>query len=1604
MDLGDAERTRLIGATRGLLSRGESDEGDKQRLSALAGDLFGLVALEDLERYPARELADFVRSADSLLAVRKPGETVVRITDPTPGNGETADHAITLVETVNDDMPFLVDSTLLELQAFGVEIRLIAHPIVSVERDRSGRLVAYHGRGAGPEGSIRESLIQIHLARIARQKNREALEGRLRSLFAEVRGVVSDWRPMVDRLYEIIDAYKIEPPPLPTADIAEAIAFLEWLADNNFTFLGVRDYAFAGGARRGALRREKRKGLGLLADPRARVLSRGGHGVITTPAIREFLMRPEPLIVTKSNLRSRIHRRAYADYVGVKRYGNNGKLAGEVRFIGLFTSTAYNRSVLTIPFLRRKAEGIIRRAGFSPDSHSGKVLVNILESYPRDELFQVDEETLFSFVMTIMALDVRPRIRVLARRDKFDRFVSVLVFVPRDRYDSDVRRKIGAYLADVFDGRISAYYPTFLEGTLTRIQFIIGRSGGETPDPGQATLETAIARIVERWPDALEKAIRLRFEPARAEVLANHYRDAFPVGYRHATSPEGAVRDIETFARLTAERPIAGSFHRDSWTPPHGVALKLIHLGEPIALSTRVPMLENMGLRVIDEQTFEVAPFGKHPEIYVHEMALERADGNPVVLDKAAGPLIDCFMAVWYRRTADDGYNALVVNGGLAWRDVTILRAVSRYIRQAGTPLTQHYMWETLNRHAGIAGALVALFYARFDPQNADERRARRQVARIEAALEAVDSLDEDRIIRRFRNVIEATLRTNFFQRDAAGEPHGEISFKLDSARVEELPAPRPFREIFVYGPRVEGIHLRFGKVARGGIRWSDRPLDFRTEVLGLAKAQQAKNAVIVPVGAKGGFVAKRLPAPSDRAAFFAEGKAAYRLFISSLLDITDNLDRDEAVPPADVVRRDDDDPYLVVAADKGTATFSDTANEIAAAHRFWLGDAFASGGSHGYDHKKMGITARGAWEAVERHFREMDVDIQTTPFTAVGVGDMSGDVFGNGMLLSEQTRLVAAFDHRDIFIDPDPDPAASFAERKRLFALPRSSWQDYDRDTISAGGGVFSRREKAIALGAEMKALLDLSGDKATPNEIIRAILRARADLLFFGGIGTFVRGKDEGPEKVGDRANDAIRITATELRVKVIGEGANLGMTQTARVEYCLAGGRSNTDAIDNSAGVNTSDLEVNIKIALGRAMREGRLDRKRRDRLLTAMTREVAALVLRNNYRQTLAISLAESRSFEYFGYQRRLMQDLERHGILDRTVESLPDEAMLIERQAAGKPLTRPETAVLMAYAKIVLFDALLDGKVAEDTTLDDELFRYFPPKMQAAHPEAIESHRLRAEIIATAVANAMIDHGGPTYVVLVSDRTGAAPVDIARAFVAVRQSFGLRDLGDAVDALDNAVTGATQIELYQAIQNLTIGKSIWFLRNVAFNGGIGPIAEAYGRSVAAIADMLDRLLPDQLAGGVTETAERYRAAGVPDGLARSIARLPVLADATDIHLVAEATGEPLEAAAAIFYAIAERFRITRVTRLAMTIPLNDYYDGLARDRALETIKAAHREIAVAVIRAGSIEAWREAHPTAVERSRDIVAGMIEAEEMTLSRLTVAANLLADLARD
>ncbi|HZD90408.1 MAG TPA: NAD-glutamate dehydrogenase, partial [Pseudolabrys sp.] len=1156
-------------------------------------------------------------------------------------------------------------------------------------------------------------------------------------------------------------------------------------------------------------------------------------------------------------------------------------LTGEQRFIGLFPSTAYTRSAHGIPYLRRKLAAIERRAGFAVNSHSGKALANVLEHYPRDELFQVDEDTLFHFVMTILHLDEHPRVRVLARKDRFDRFVSVLVYAPRDHYDSAIRAKIGDYLAQAFIGRVSAFYPFFPEGPLVRVHFIIGRSDEATPDVPRATLEREVGNIIRTWSDGLREALELSHPPDAARDLFRRYREAFSEGFHEAYAPAVAALDVETVEGLSPERPLDVDFHHRQEEEQRTAGLKVWSCERPLPLSERVPVLENMGFRVVDERTFRIAPKDS-TTVWLHDMLLERGDGEAIDLSGGKGRLEAAFLMVMRGLAENDGYNALTLNGGLMWRDVALIRTLSRYLRQIRVPFSQDYMWATLVKHAGIARDIVALFHARFDPRlssssfrgasNASEpgmTEGEEQIAaRIEEALNAVESLDEDRILRHFLNAVQSGLRTNFYQLDGDGQPKRQIAIKFESGKLTDLPLPRPLYEIFVYSPRVEGIHLRFGKVARGGIRWSDRPQDFRTEILGLVKAQQVKNAVIVPVGAKGGFVPKLMPKGASRDVVQAEGVATYKLFISTLLDLTDNIDADgRIVPPADVVRHDDDDPYLVVAADKGTATFSDIANGLSEAHDYWLDDAFASGGSAGYDHKAMGITARGAWESVKRHFREMDVNIHETPFTAVGVGDMSGDVFGNGMLRETTTRLVAAFDHRDIFIDPSPDPEASFAERKRLFALPRSSWQDYDKSLISAGGGVYSRASKEIRLSEQARALLGVKAS-VTPQELMKAILKAPVDLLFFGGIGTYIRATSETDADVGDRANDPIRVAGAELRCKVIGEGANLGMTQRGRVEAALAGIRLNTDAIDNSAGVNTSDVEVNIKVALSPLIRSGALTLDARNALLVEMTDEVARLVLRNNYQQTLALSLAQRRALEDLGFQQRLMQTLEMHGELDRAVEFLPDEMAIAERRKRNSALTRPELAVLLAYAKLSLYRELLASDVPDDPYLGRELNRYFPKEMTERFAEALQAHRLRREIIATQLTNSMVNRGGATLIVRIADQTGASAAAIAAAFAAVRNSYGLIELNGEIDGLDNKVSGETQLSLYAAVQDLLLDRLVWFLRNVDLSAGLEAVIGHYRDGIRDVEDALDAVLSKHAAAARQAHVGELTGAGVP----------------------------------------------------------------------------------------------------------------------------------------
>ena len=1145
-----------------------------------------------------------------------------------------------------------------------------------------------------------------------------------------------------------------------------------------------------------------------------------------------------------------------------------------------------------------------------------------------------------------------------------------------------------------------------------RVHFIIGRRAAAAPDPDRPTLEEAVSGIVRSWSDGLADALAAVYPAPKAQALLERYRNANSQGYREAYSALIAVDDIRVIEGLSPDRPLGVDFHRRNWDEGDSTGLKVWSHGRPIPLSERVPVLENMGFQVVDEQTYQIAVGQPHePDVWFHDMLLARLDGGAVDLMASKQRLEATFLVVMSGGAESDGYNALVLTAGLMWREVALVRAISRFLRQIRVPFSQDYMWATLVKHAAIAADIVRLFHARYDPRlpgKAEERDAREAevAAAIDGALQQVDSLDEDRILRRFVNAVRAAERTNFYQIDTAGQAKPIIAIKFASRRLDGLPLPKPLYEILVYSPRVEAVHLRFGKVARGGIRWSDRREDFRTEILGLVKAQQVKNAVIVPVGAKGGFVPKLLP-KGPREAIQAEGTAAYKLFMSTLLDITDNLGDAGVIPPVNVIRHDGDDPYLVVAADKGTATFSDIANQIADEHGFWLSDAFASGGSAGYDHKKMGITARGAWESVKRHFREMDIVIGTTPFTVVGVGDMSGDVFGNGMLRERTIRLVAAFDHRDIFIDPEPDAEKSLAERRRLFDLPRSSWQDYNSALISPGGGVFSRNLKEIKLSAQAQKLIGLASPTTNPQQLMNAILKMPADLLWFGGIGTYVRASAETEEAAGDRANDPIRVTGADLKCKVIGEGANLGMTQRGRVEAALRGVRLNTDAIDNSAGVNTSDIEVNIKIALAPAMRDGRLTRDARNALLVEMTEDVAALVLRNNYLQTLALSLAARRGLEFLGFQQRLMQTLELRGLLDRGVEFLPDDTEIAERRRRSQPLTRPELAVLLAYAKLSLYDELLESNVPDDPYLGRELTRYFPRAILERFPDAPQRHRLRREIIATQLANSIINRGGPSFAIRIEDQTGAPAAKIAAAFAAVRDSYEMTALNAGIDRLDNKVPDKLQCELYIVVQDLLGDRLVWFLRNVDFSQGLAAIVAHYREGIAAVEAALAQALVPEAAAACAEREAALIRQGVPDALARRFANLPGLLAAPDIVSVADRTKQKIADVAATYFAAESFFRLDRIVRAAQEINVSDYFDRLALDRALDTIGDAERRLAAGMAGNGAagadaLAAWIAPRRQEVERIR-LQVREIAHSGLTLSKLTVAASLLGDLVR-
>jgi glutamate dehydrogenase len=1566
------------------------------------------VGEEDLaERTPAT-LAGEARSHLQLGWRRAPGQSLVRIFNPDrERDGFESPH--TLVQIVTDDRPFLVDSVGIAFGRAGLAMHLIVHPVLEVRRDGRGRLTDLGTNGGEPHRAESWELYEVD--RQTDPATLERLRHDIESTLADVALAVDDWSAMRERVRSLIADLERDPPPLPTEDLGEARQLLQWMEERHFVFLGYRYYRLEREAREDRLIADARTGLGILR-------ARGGKPTMTvlTGDVRARARDRELLVLTKANSVSTVHRAEYLDYAGVKTFDARGRVTGEHRFLGLWTSSAYHLSPRDIPLLRRKVARVIEHFGVDPHGHDGKAVLNVLETYPRDELFQASVEDLIRIARGVVNLYERRTVRLLARRDPYHRFYSCLVYVPRDRYNTEVRQRIEQIVLEGFAGGAVESQVQISGSSHARVHVVVRT---EPPGPRKvdlASIELRIADAALTWTDRLREVLVAREGEAAGIALATRYRRVFPLAYEEDVAPADALADIADLERLrTAPEARRLSLHRPPYQKPARLHLKIVRIGDPVPISDLLPILENFGLRVIAERPYELAwPGGG--AAWIQDFELEHRDGLAVDIGRIEQRFKEALTMTWSGDTENDGFNRLLLGADLKAREITVLRAYCRYLLQTGVPFSQAYMERALAANPAIAAGLVRLFEARLDPaaQPAASRRGRARsnpaediVAQIRASLDSVASLDEDRILRAYLELVQATLRTNFYRRDAAGGPLPYLSFKLDPSAIRDLPLPRPKFEIFVYSPRIEGVHLRMGYVARGGIRWSDRREDFRTEVLGLMKAQNVKNTLIVPVGAKGGFVPKRLPGGS-REEIQAEVIACYRTFIRGLLDLTDNIVGSRVVPPPQVVRRDGDDAYLVVAADKGTATFSDIANAISADYAFWLGDAFASGGSAGYDHKRLGITARGGWECVKRHFRELGIDIQKTPFTAIGIGDMSGDVFGNGMLLSRHIRLQAAFDHRHIFIDPSPDAALSFAERQRLFDLPRSSWEDYDRKHISKGGGVFARAAKSVTLSPEARALLSLESATNTPTEIMRAILRLPVDLLWNGGIGTYVKASRESNAEVGDRTNDGLRINGRDLKAKVVGEGGNLGFTQRGRIEYALAGGRLNTDFIDNSAGVNTSDVEVNLKILLNPIVQAGGLTAGERNRLLASMSGEVCSLVLRNNYLQSQAISTLELQARARLSEFQHLIRTLERSGELNRALEFLPTDDELTERRKAGAGLTRPELAILLAYSKIWLNNHLLDSDVPEDPYLSTELERYFPGPVSRRFGRAIARHRLRREIIATATTNSLINRMGPTFVTRAQEDAGAEPAQIARAYTAAREIFDMRTVWTRIEDLDNRVPAKVQYTAAFETSRLLRHATYWLLaRRRALK-----VDAAVAEFRAAVHELESRI-GQVLCGSWREQFEQVRAqaleAGLPAELAARVASLDAHNASLDIVELAGSKRIAVTEAARLYFEAGARTGLDWLRQQIDRLPVEGPWQATARTGLRDAALRLHRRLAERVLSRGGrgtaeerVAAWQESAGKELTHWQRTLADMRAAGAADFATLTVGVESLRKLA--
>ncbi|MFD7875926.1 NAD-glutamate dehydrogenase [Streptomyces sp. NPDC059766] len=1617
----------------GHLPTGTTSQGtpDRDTVLAFLQRYYLHTAPEDLS---GRDPVDVFGAAFShyRLAENRPqGTANVRVQTPTvEENGWTSSHSV--VEVVTDDMPFLVDSVTNELTRQGRGIHVVIHPQVIVRRDVTGKLVEVLTEppaGSMPHDTHIESWIHVEIDRETDRADLKQITADLLRVLSDVREAVEDWEKMRATAARVADEISDEPVPADLArpEVQEARELLRWLAADHFTFLGYREYQLRGDDSLAAV---PGTGLGILrSDPHHS--EEEGHPVSPSferlPADARAKAREHKLLVlTKANSRSTVHRPSYLDYVGVKKFDADGNVVGERRFLGLFSSAAYTESVTRVPVIRRKVDEVLQRAGFSPNSHDGRDLLQILETYPRDELFQTPVDELQSIVTSVLYLQERRRLRLYLRQDEYGRYYSALVYLPRDRYTTGVRLRIIDILKEELGGISVDFTAWNTESILSRLHFVVRvPQGTELPqlsDSDKDRIEVRLVEAARSWADAFAEAMNAECGEERAAELLRRYGSAFPEGYKADHTARAAVSDLVHLERLSDEagNDFSLSLYEPVGAGPDERRFKIYRKGAAISLSAVLPVLNRLGVEVIDERPYELrCSDRKSSWIYDFGLRIPKSLGGgngDYMGEDGRERFQQAFEATWTGKAENDGFNALVLSAGLSWRQAMVLRAYAKYLRQAGSTFSQDYMEDTLRNNVHTTRLLVSLFEARMAPerQSAGLEIVDALLEELDAALDQVASLDEDRILRSFLTVIKATLRTNFFQEAEPGTPHAYVSMKFDPQAIPDLPAPRPAFEIWVYSPRVEGVHLRFGKVARGGLRWSDRREDFRTEILGLVKAQMVKNTVIVPVGAKGGFVAKQLPDPAvDRDAWLAEGIASYQTFISALLDITDNMVAGEVVPPADVVRHDEDDTYLVVAADKGTATFSDIANEVAQSYNFWLGDAFASGGSAGYDHKAMGITARGAWESVKRHFRELGVNTQVEDFTVVGIGDMSGDVFGNGMLLSEHIRLVAAFDHRHIFIDPNPDAATSYAERRRLFELPRSSWADYDSELISAGGGVFPRTAKSIPVNAHIREALGIEAKvaKLTPADLMKAILQSPVDLLWNGGIGTYVKASTESQADVGDKANDPIRVDGRDLRAKVVGEGGNLGLTQLGRIEFALQGGRINTDAIDNSAGVDTSDHEVNIKILLNGLVAEGDMTVKQRNKLLAEMTDEVGALVLRNNYAQNTAIANALAQSNDMLHAQQRFLRHLVREGHLDRALEFLPTDRQIRERLNTGQGLTSPETAVLMAYTKITVAEELLHTSLPDDPYLRGLLYAYFPTALRERFAEHLDSHPLRREITTTVLVNDTVNTGGTTYLHRMREETGASLEEIVRAQTAARAIFRAAPVWDAVEDLDNKVDAVVQTRIRLHSRRLVERGTRWLLNNRPQPLQLAETVEFFSERVEQVWQQLPKLLRGADLEWYQHVYDELTGAGVPDELATRVAGFSSAFPTLDVVSVADRMGkEPLDVAD-VYYDLADRLHITQLMDRIIELPRSDRWQSMARASIREDLYAAHAALTADVLAVGNgtstpeqrFEAWQEKNAAILGRARTTLEEIQGSDTFDLANLSVAMRTMRTLLR-